>query len=102
MFFYCQFFESQAYRNVTLKCLTEIGSLSVGSNYGEKVVSLFTSVMSAVNSMIPPSTDICAVYENSSDDDQEFVQNLALFLTNFLASHVQVCNKSVYHHHHFN
>jgi exportin-1 len=73
-----------------LKCLTEIGSLSVGSEYGEKIVSLFTIVMTSVNSMIPPSTDICAVYENSSDDDQEFVQNLAIFLTSFLSSHNKV------------
>ncbi|KAI7893630.1 nuclear export factor CRM1 [Mucor mucedo] len=89
-----RFFESQTYRNVTLKCLTEIGSLSVGSNYGQKVVSLFTSVMTTVNNMIPPSTDICAVYENSSDDDQEFVQNLALFLTSFLGSHAKTIEDS--------
>ncbi|CAO3654323.1 unnamed protein product [Mucor hiemalis] len=82
-----RFFESQQYRNVTLKCLTEIGSLSVDSQYGDNLVSLFTVVMTSVNNMIPPSTDICAVYENSSDNDQEFVQNLALFLTSFLSSH---------------
>lgn len=87
-----QFFESQQYRNVTLKCLTEIGSLSVDSEYGDKIVSLFTIVMASVNKMIPPSTDICAVYENSSDDDQEFVQNLAIFLTSFLSSHNKVCS----------
>lgn len=86
-----QFFESQQYRNVTLKCLTEIGSLSVDSQYGDNLVSLFTVVMTSVNNMIPPSTDICAVYENSSDNDQEFVQNLALFLTSFLSSHNKVC-----------
>ncbi|KAI9273988.1 nuclear export factor CRM1 [Helicostylum pulchrum] len=89
-----KFFESQNYRNITLKCLTEIGSLSVGSSYGEKIISLFTSVMTTVNVMIPPSTDFCAIYENSSDDDQEFVQNLAIFLTSFLASHVQTIERA--------
>lgn len=37
------------------------------------------------------TTDIAAVYEESNDDDQEFVQNLALFLTGFLSSHLKVC-----------
>ena len=37
--------------------------------------------------------DIHDVYENSSDDDQEFVQNLALFLTSFLTAHLKVINK---------
>lgn len=55
------------------------------------IVSLFVGVMTSVNNMVPPSTEIPAVYENSSDDDQEFVQNLALFLTSFLTSHVKVC-----------
>lgn len=34
--------------------------------------------------------DVANVYENSTDDDQEFVQNLALFLTSFLAAHLKV------------
>ena len=34
------------------------------------------------------------VYENSSDDDQEFVQNLALFLTSFLSSHLRIIEQS--------
>jgi exportin-1 len=40
--------------------------------------------------MIPLNTDIADVYENSNDNDQEFVQNLALFLTSFLSSHSRV------------
>ena len=47
-------------------------------------------VMTKVNTMIPPSTDIAGVYESSSDSDQELVLNLALFLTNFLSSHVTI------------
>ncbi|CAO3597587.1 unnamed protein product [Absidia cylindrospora] len=85
-----RFFEVPQFRNVTLKCLTEIGGLKVENNYNEKICFLFTSVLTAINTMIPPSTDIANVYENSSDDDQEFVQNLALFLTSFLSSHLKV------------
>lgn len=49
--------------------------------------------METVNNMIPISTDFEAIYENSSDHDQEFIQNLALFLTSFLAAHVKVKKK---------
>ncbi|ORY97570.1 nuclear export factor CRM1 [Syncephalastrum racemosum] len=89
-----KFFEVPQFRNVTLKCLTEIGSLQVDATHHEKLVFLFTSVMTAVNNMIPPNTDIADVYENSSDDDQEFVQNLALFLTSFLSSHLKIIEQS--------
>ena len=37
-----------------------------------------------------PRADISGAYEASSDSDQELVLNLALFLTNFLSSHVQL------------
>ncbi|KAI8098786.1 nuclear export factor CRM1 [Halteromyces radiatus] len=85
-----RFFEAPQFRNVTLKCLTEIGSIKAEPKYNEKICFLFTSVLTSVNTMIPPSTDIANVYENSSDDDQEFVQNLALFLTSFLSTHLKV------------
>jgi exportin-1 len=94
---------------VTLKCFTEISSLEITEGYFEVVVSMFTNIMATVNRMIPPSTsksfyicmelfvyftyyslDIGNVYENSNDDDQEFVQNLALFLTTFLSNHLRV------------
>ncbi|KAI8062519.1 CRM1 C terminal-domain-containing protein [Gongronella butleri] len=89
-----RFFEVPQFRNVTLKCLTEIGGLKVENNYTDKLVQLFTGVLMAVNNMVPPSTDIAMVYENSSDDDQEFVQNLALFLTSFLSSHLRIIERS--------
>lgn len=55
------------------------------------VLILFSVVvMTSVNKMVPPSTDIAGAYEASTDADQELVLNLALFLTNFLSSHVQI------------
>jgi exportin-1 len=57
---------------------------------------MFTSIMTATNTMIPPSTNIADVYENSNDDDQEFVQNLALFLTGFLSAHLKVAYRVNY------
>lgn len=37
-----------------------------------------------------PHSDIAAIYDASSDDDQEFIQNLAMFLTSFLGAHLKV------------
>ncbi|GJN94744.1 hypothetical protein Rhopal_007836-T1 [Rhodotorula paludigena] len=85
-----RFLEVPEFRNVTLKCLSEIGGLSIGPEYNQKFIILFNMVMTSVNKMIPPSTDIAGAYEASTDADQELVLNLALFLTNFLSSHVTI------------
>lgn len=85
-----RFLEVPEFRNVTLKCLSEIGGLQIGPEYNQKFIILFNMVMTSVNKMIPPSTDIAGAYENSSDSDQELVLNLALFLTNFLSAHVTI------------
>ncbi|WFD31477.1 Karyopherin transporter [Malassezia sp. CBS 17886] len=85
-----RFLEVPEFRNVTLKCLSEIVNLNVGPEYDAKFVVLFNMVMTSINRMIPPSTDIAGVYETSTDADQELVLNLALFLSNFLISHVRL------------
>ncbi|KAI8371079.1 nuclear export factor CRM1 [Blakeslea trispora] len=88
-----KFFEQPQFRNVTLKCFTEISTLEITENYYEKIVVMFNNVMTATNTMIPPSTNIAEVYENSNDDDQEFVQNLALFLTSYLSAHLKTVER---------
>lgn len=85
-----RFLEVPEFRNVTLKCLSEIGGLVIGPEYNQKFIILFNMVMTSINKMVPPSTDIAGAYETSSDSDQELILNLALFLTNFLSSHVQI------------
>ena len=51
-----QFLEPPVFRNVTLKCLSEIAGLTVGNEYNQKFVTLFIMVMQKINTMIPPST----------------------------------------------
>lgn len=84
-----QFLEVAEFRNVTLKCLAEIASLNVGAEYDPKFVILFAMVMTSVNRMIPPNTNIAEAYANANDSGQELVLNLALFLTNFLSNHLR-------------
>ncbi|KIL68567.1 hypothetical protein M378DRAFT_158378 [Amanita muscaria Koide BX008] len=84
-----RFLETPEFRNVTLKCLAEIAALNVGPEYDPKFVILFAMVMTAVNRMIPPSTNIAHAYSNAGDSGQELVLNLALFLANFLSNHLR-------------
>jgi exportin-1 len=74
---------------VTLKCLAEIAGLNVGPEYDPKFVILFAMVMTSINRMVPPSTNIAAAYASASDSGQELVLNLALFLSNFLSNHLR-------------
>jgi exportin-1 len=46
-------------------------------------------VMTAINRMIPPSTNIAQAYANAGDAGQELVLNIALFLSNFLSKHLR-------------
>jgi len=85
-----QFLEVPDFRNVALKCLSEIAGLAVGSEYNSKFVTLFNVVMTSINRMVPPSTDMAAAYATSDDDDQQLISNLALFLTNYLNHHLRL------------
>ncbi|KIM28962.1 hypothetical protein M408DRAFT_329009 [Serendipita vermifera MAFF 305830] len=82
-----RFLETNEFRNVTLRCLSEIAGLQVGTEYDFKFQVLFSMVMTSINRMVPPTTDIKHAYATSSDAGQELVLNLALFLTNFLIYH---------------
>ena len=44
---------------------------------------LFTIFMSQLSGVLAPSINITVAYENGSDEEQAFIQNLALFFTAF-------------------
>ena len=80
------------YRNVTLSCFTEIAGLLVDTEYDTKFVSIFNDVIGIIATVIPYSRelDLSKQYCNASDNDQKFIQNLALFLCTILGSHLPV------------
>ncbi|QDS76642.1 Exportin-1 [Venturia effusa] len=100
-----RFLEVPDFRNITLKCLTEIASLHVDPIYNEKLVQMFTDTLTAISKIIPLSLDLKVTYSSSNGRDQEFVQNLALFLTTFFTMHLSVIetlpNQEFLHHGHF-
>lgn len=83
-------FPVPAFRNVALQCLAEIGSLSVGSVYDNHFLKLYTIFIQQLQTVLPRTVNIPEAYANGSDEDQAFVQNLALFFTGFLKSHVRL------------
>lgn len=86
-----RFLETPEFRNISLKCLTEIGGLQLGTyTYDEKLVQMFTEVLTTVAKIIPLSVNLKESYVKSNSRDQEFVQNLALFLCNFFSIHLNV------------
>uniref|UniRef100_A0A4W4GHH3 Exportin-1 n=2 Tax=Electrophorus electricus TaxID=8005 RepID=A0A4W4GHH3_ELEEL len=87
-----KFLNVPMFRNVTLKCLTEIAGVSV-NQYEEQFVSLFTLTMMQLKQMLPLNTNIRLAYANGKDDEQNFIQNLSLFLCTFLKEHGQLIEK---------
>lgn len=89
-----RFLEVPEFRNVTLQCLTEIGGLQTGgpgsNNYDEQLIKMFTEVLTTISTIIPIQMDLKSTYPQSNSRDQQFVQNLALFLTNFFSMHLNV------------
>lgn len=81
-----KFLNVNLFRNVTLKCLTEIGAVQT-DNYNDMFVVLFTQTMQQMGQIIPPNTVIKAAYAAGSDMEQKFIQNLALFLCTMLKNH---------------
>ncbi|KAI9764098.1 MAG: Karyopherin transporter [Candelina submexicana] len=74
-----RFLETPEFRNITLKCLTEIGGLQIGPQYSydEKLIQMFTEVLTTISKIIPLAMDLKGTYPSSNSRDQEFlIENL--------------------------
>ncbi|KAK7790553.1 hypothetical protein R5R35_013069 [Gryllus longicercus] len=81
-----KFLNVPMFRNVTLKCLTEIASVTV-TNYDDMFIILFTQTMTQLEMMLPMNTNIREAYACGQDQEQNFIQNLAMFLCTYLKDH---------------
>ena len=108
-----KFLPEPAFRNDVLACLTEIGSLDIGTIYesltGEigaaydnHFEKLFIEVATAISigvggnppPMVTPDMDMAQAFNNGSQHDQTFIQNLSLFFTCFFRQHLQIAEKT--------
>ncbi|KAK3751473.1 hypothetical protein QZH41_009183, partial [Actinostola sp. cb2023] len=89
---FAQFLNVPLFRNVTLKCLTEIAAINA-SQYDGQFVDLFSFTMAQLKQMLPLTINIRDAYANGRDDEQKFIQNLSLFLCTFLKEHGTLVEK---------
>ncbi|XP_029040796.1 exportin-1 emb [Osmia lignaria lignaria] len=83
-----KFLNVPIFRNITLKCLTEIAGVTV-STYNDMFVMLFVHVMRQLEQILPLDTNIREAYATGQDQEQNFIQNLAIFLCTYLKEHGQ-------------
>ncbi|CAG4948682.1 unnamed protein product [Colias eurytheme] len=87
-----KFLNVPMFRNVTLSCLTEIAGVTV-SNYEDQFVALLVQTMEQLEVMLPLTTNIREAYAAGRDQEQVFIQNLALFLCTYLKEHGQLIER---------
>eukprot|EP00993_Chasmostoma_nieuportense_P007598 NODE_86_length_3321_cov_122.116468_g80_i0.p1 GENE.NODE_86_length_3321_cov_122.116468_g80_i0~~NODE_86_length_3321_cov_122.116468_g80_i0.p1 ORF type:complete len:1072 (-),score=349.09 NODE_86_length_3321_cov_122.116468_g80_i0:63-3278(-) len=95
-----RFLTVPAFRNHTLRCLTEIGSLEAPKQYDDTLVAMFSGVMTQLQAMFPlPPEDenhlhyalhVPKLYAEGSEEDEHFIANLGLFFCSFFRSHLQL------------
>lgn len=83
-----KFLPERRFRNVTLKCLTEVASLELEhGQYTQQFEALYEGVMMEVVKILPPQIDLSQAYERADEDDCDFIEDLALFLAAFFVHH---------------
>ncbi|ESP02273.1 hypothetical protein LOTGIDRAFT_224905 [Lottia gigantea] len=90
-----KFLNVPLFRNVTMKCLTEIAGVQVSQLYDEQFIQLFTLTMNQLKQMLPVETNVREAYQSGTDDEQNFIQNLSLFLCTYLREHAQLVEKKL-------
>ncbi len=93
-----RFLEVPEFRNITLQVFTEIGGLATSgpgqpNAYSEQLVKMFVEVLTTIANIVPLDLDLKNTYPSSNSKDQEFIQNMALFLCNFFGQHVDLVEK---------
>ena len=82
------------FRNVALQCLGEIGGLAVEQKYDQHFIKLYVTVITQLQQILPRSVKIAEAYANGGDDEQAYIQNLAIFLTQFFKHHVSLLEQT--------
>ncbi|XP_067943682.1 exportin-1-like [Watersipora subatra] len=81
-----KFLDVPMFRNVTLKCLTEVSCIQA-PQYTPQFITLFQMTITKLKQMMPSNTNLREAYQQGKDDEQNFIQNLALFLVAILKEH---------------
>ncbi|KAG1655478.1 hypothetical protein FOA52_008673 [Chlamydomonas sp. UWO 241] len=85
-----QLFPQPAFRNTALQCLSEVGSLVMGPEFNTHFETFYKVFITQLQAVVPPTVNIPDAYDTGTDEQQKFVQNLALFFTGFFKGHLQL------------
>ncbi|KYQ92422.1 exportin 1 [Tieghemostelium lacteum] len=77
------------FRTETLKCLIEIGSLTLTSTHDNAFIIIINQVMTQMKQIKPDPTKIPEQYEDGDPNEQNFIHALTLFLTGFFRAHIK-------------
>ncbi|GMM30431.1 exportin [Martiniozyma asiatica (nom. inval.)] len=88
-----KFLPVDTFRSITIKCLTEVSQL-IAPQYDDKFVEMFNLSMNSVLNIIPIELDLKQTYQNANSADQQFMQDLAMFLVTFLSNHLMSLEKN--------
>jgi len=84
-----KFFPEPIFRNNALDCLTEIGNLQE-PGYDNLFPQFFATFLSRLADVFSPETNLEVAFNSGSEDDQIFIQRLALFLNGFFKAHLDL------------
>ncbi|CAG9460409.1 unnamed protein product [Pedinophyceae sp. YPF-701] len=87
-------FPNPSYRNLALKCLTEVGGIQVGPDHHDTFIGMYERMVT----YFPQGETIVSQYESASDEDQCFIQDLATFLSSFFRAHLEALEARPQHH----
>jgi hypothetical protein len=73
----------QVERGASNPTLAQVAALTVGPEYNAHFVRLYKIFILQLREVVPPTTHLPAAYDAGGDEEQAFVQNLALFFTAF-------------------
>ncbi|ODV83665.1 hypothetical protein CANARDRAFT_29881 [[Candida] arabinofermentans NRRL YB-2248] len=82
-----KFLPVEQFRSITIKCLTEVSQL-IAPQYDNVFISMFASTIDSLLKIIPSDIDLSRTYKYANSQDQEFLQDLAMFLVTFLSNHL--------------
>lgn len=89
-----RYLPTAAFRDVTIQCLTEIVGLKPlaenQDSMNRKVLSLFAESINQLTDMIPLDINIQSAYKGSSDNERNFIMNLAIFFITMLKAHCRL------------
>ncbi|CAI4062868.1 hypothetical protein SKDZ_07G4610 [Saccharomyces kudriavzevii ZP591] len=84
-----KFMTSPDTRAITLKCLTEVSNLKIPQDNDlikKQTVLFFQNTLQQIaTNVMPVTADLKATYATANGNDQSFLQDLAMFLTTYLA-----------------